>query len=434
MRESQTTAAGWLGLNGYQWLVLFAAWLGWGFDAFDGLLFNYVSPLCLPDLLDLTPGTPETRAAVIFWNGILTSLLLLGWAAGGVLFGRFTDRLGRTRTLLLTMLTYALATAACGLATNIYMLALFRLLAAFGIGGEWAAGASLVAETVPENRRLFAGAMLYTSAPLGVLAAGQVATFFTKTWAPLAAHPELAWRVVFFTGLVPAVFAILIRIRVKEPERWAAVADQARTRVRDLFAPALRRQTLGGLAVATTALIVWWSTNAFITIVFRSLAGADKALQSALPQTANNWFCLGGLLGTLLTIPVAHHLGRRAMFVLYFAISAAAIGATFGLALDPLTRAHLMAVVGLSTFGTLGSFTFYFPELFPLKVRGTGSGFCYNVGRVITAGFPFGIGYVALNPQIDPLSILRWVAVVPLVGIALVLAGVVEETRGRAIG
>lgn len=423
----------WLGLDGYQWLVLFAAWVGWGFDAFDGLLFNYVAPLCLPDLLGLTPGTPETKAAVVFWSGVLTSLLLLGWAAGGILFGRVTDRLGRTRTLLLTMLTYALATAFCGFATNIWVLALLRVVAAFGIGGEWAAGASLVAETVPENRRLFAGALLYTSAPLGVLLAGQVATFFTRTFEPIASNPSLAWRVVFFTGLVPAAFALLIRLKVREPEHWAELAGRIRPRVRDLFAPALRRRTLGGLAVATTALVVWWSSNAFLAVVFRALAGADKDLQGLLPHVANNWFCAGGLVGTLLTIPIAHHLGRRSMFVAYFLASAAAIGATFGLDLEPMTRAHLMALVGLATFGTLGSFTFYFPELFPLAVRGTGSGFCYNTGRVLTAGFAFGIGYVALNPHVDAVSILRWVALVPLVGIALVLSGLVEETRGRPI-
>src|SRR5213596_2151494 len=104
---------GLLDMNRYQWTVLFAAWLGWGFDVFDGLLFNYVSRICIPSLLHLDPAAPSTRGPVVFWTSALTSALLIGWALGGILFGKITDRIGRTRTLLITMLTYALATAAC---------------------------------------------------------------------------------------------------------------------------------------------------------------------------------------------------------------------------------------------------------------------------------------------------------------------------------
>ncbi len=94
-------------MNGYQWTVLFAAWLGWGFDCFDGLLFNYVAPNAVPTLLGLTIGSPAARAATLRWGGILTSLLLVGWATGGILFGQIADRIGRARTLTLTMLLYA---------------------------------------------------------------------------------------------------------------------------------------------------------------------------------------------------------------------------------------------------------------------------------------------------------------------------------------
>src|SRR5207247_938264 len=160
-----------LNFTRYQWMVLLAAWLGWGFDVFDGLLFNYVAPNCVPALLHLTPGTPEAKSATLLWTGILTSLLLLGWAVGGIVFGRVADRIGRTRTLLLTMLLYALGTAACAAAPNMGVLVLCRLVASLGIGGEWAAGASMVAEVVPEKRRVEAGALLYTSGPLGLFLA-----------------------------------------------------------------------------------------------------------------------------------------------------------------------------------------------------------------------------------------------------------------------
>src|SRR5437868_713092 len=160
-----------LDMNAYQWTVLLAAWLGWGFDIFDGLLFNYVAPNCVPTLLGLKIGSAAARAATLYYNGIVTSVLLIGWAVGGILFGRICDRIGRTRTLLLTMAMYAVGTSLCALAPNIGFLILFRIIASLGIGGEWAAGASMVAEVVPERRRVEAGALLYTSAPMGLFLA-----------------------------------------------------------------------------------------------------------------------------------------------------------------------------------------------------------------------------------------------------------------------
>src|SRR5881392_3702488 len=108
-----------LDMNGYQWLVLFAAWLGWGFDIFDGLLFNYVAPNAVPTLLHLKIGTLEARAATLQYTGIITSILLLGWAVGGIVFGKVADRIGRTKTLMITMAMYAIGTALCAAAPNI---------------------------------------------------------------------------------------------------------------------------------------------------------------------------------------------------------------------------------------------------------------------------------------------------------------------------
>src|SRR6478735_11464291 len=111
-----------LDMNFYQWSVIFAAWLGWGFDIFDSLLMNYVAPNAVPTLLGIPLGTAEAQSATLWWTGILTSILLLGWCAGGIIFGKVTDRIGRTRTLLLTMMLYALGTAACAIAPNIWIL------------------------------------------------------------------------------------------------------------------------------------------------------------------------------------------------------------------------------------------------------------------------------------------------------------------------
>lgn len=430
-----------LGMNRYQWTVLFAAWLGWGFDLFDSVLFNYVAPNAVPTLLNLPIGSPEAKQATLFWTGILTSALLIGWAIGGILFGWVTDRIGRTRTMLLTMLLYAFGTAACAFADSIWMLLAFRIIAALGIGGEWAAGASMVAEVVPEDKRVEAGALLYTAAPAGLF----LATFVNYQIAGnlFADTPETSWRYVFLFGLLPAAVAFIVRLFLKEPERWKNVrATTQPPRLVELFGPEVRWLTLSGFLTALIALITWWSCNAFIPVVSSGLAqteaalrGLDKSATLALVEswklTATVCFNLGGLIGTLLTIPAAKLLGRRPMFGLYFAASALSVFATFGLDLPPETRLYLYFAVGLSVFGVFGSFTYYLPELFPTRLRGTGSGFCYNAGRILAAVGPFMVGTIASQGVDAAVGVLFWVGVVPLLG--LLLLPLVIETKGQRL-
>ena len=293
-----------LDMNFYQWTVIFAAWLGWGFDVFDGLLFNYVAPNCVPTLLNLPLGSVEAKAATLQWTGILTSVLLVGWAIGGVLFGKVADRIGRTRTLLLTMLLYSLGTAACALAPNIWVLMICRVVSSLGIGGEWAAGAAMVAEVVPEKRRVEAGAILYTSAPMGLF----LATFITfQITTVYFTDPAVSWRYVFLFGLLPAAAAFFVRLFIKEPERWKRIAGVETAKLRELFSPDYIRITISGFAMAVTALIMWWSCNAFIPVVAKGLAtqeasliGLDASQAEAMGQqwikTATNSFNLGGLI------------------------------------------------------------------------------------------------------------------------------------------
>jgi MFS family permease len=428
-------------LTRYQWTVLFAAWLGWGFDVFDSFLFNYVAPNCVPTLLGLEIGSPVAKQAALYWTGVMTSLLLLGWAAGGVLFGMIADRIGRTRTLMFTMLLYALGTAACAAAPNIWWLAFFRVLASLGIGGEWAAGASMVAEVVPEEKRVEAGALLYTAAPLGLFFATFVNHQVAAVW--MADSPETSWRVVFLFGLIPAAVAFVVRMFVKEPERWKVLKERvAPARIRDLFGPDLLGITVRGTLMAIIALIAWWSCNAFIPTIATGLAqtaaaaaGLERSAALALAEswktTATIWFNLGGLIGTLLTIPIANHMGRKPMFAIYFAASAAAIFTAFGLDWPPEVRLHLCFFIGLSVFGVFGSFTFYLPELFPTRLRGTGSGFCYNIGRVFASAGPFIVGAVAAGGVGRAMTAVSYVALVPLFG--LLLVPFIIETRGRPL-
>lgn len=428
----------------YQWTVLAAAWLGWGFDVFDGLLFNYVAPNAVPTLLGLPLGSPEARSATLYWTGLLTSLFLIGWAVGGVIFGPISDRFGRKRTLMITMVLYAVGTAACAFVTDIWQLIACRLIASLGIGGEWAAGAAMVAEVVDEEHRVEAGALLYTAAPFGLFLATGVNALVAGNL--MIESPETSWRFVLLFGLLPAAVAFFVRLFIKEPERWLTTARSAAPpRIRELFSPVFWPRTRSALLMTFVALLTWWSCNAFIPVVSATLgqaaavaAGLDKTATSVLVESwktiATTSFNLGGLIGTLLTIPIAKRFGRRPMFMVYFGVAAISLMTTFGLNMPDELRLYMYFFIGLSVFGVFGSFTYYLPELFPTRLRATGSGFCYNIGRIVAAAGPYVVGAVAAAGAGEPAVILNAlfaVAFVPLVG--LLFIPLVIETRGQTL-
>lgn len=433
-----------LHLSRYQWTVVFAAWLGWGFDNFDGILFNFVAPNCVPTLLGLTIGSPEAKSATFFWTGIMSSVLLIGWAIGGVIFGMIADRIGRSKTLLITMLLFALGTASCAFAPNIWFLMFCRIIASFGIGGEWAAGVVMVAEAVPEKFRVEAGILLQTSGPFGAF----LATFANYLIAGVLVveSPEISWRYVFLCGLIPAAVALIVRLFLKEPERWQETASQvAPPRLSELFDRENLPATVGGFLLAFVALLTWWSCNAFIPVISTGLAqsvalerGLDEAATLTLIEQwkvlANNSFNFGGLIGILIAIPASKFLERKLMFSLYFIFSAAALLVDFGLPLTPEVRLYFYFFIGLTVTGVFGSFTFYLPELFPTRLRATGAGFCYNIGRVVAAAGPFLVGYVAsqgANTLSTALDTLFWVGFIPLLGLCFM--PLVIETKGQLL-
>jgi MFS family permease len=195
--------------------------------------------------------------------------------------------------------------------------------------------------------------------------------------------------------------------------------------------------------MALVALVMWWSCNAFIPVIASGLAEVEGearnlgpeervALREGWKAMSTNAFNIGGLIGTLLTVPISKRFGRRTMFAVYFAGSAAAILAAFAPDLPPSVRMAMYFPIGLTVFGVFGSFTYYLPELFPTRLRSTGSGLCYNAGRIIAAGGPFAVGAVAsMSDDALPaaLAILAWVALVPMIG--LLALPFVIETRGR---
>jgi MFS family permease len=436
---------GFLGFSGYHWLVIAAAWAGWGFDVFDALLFNFVAPNCVPALLGLQPGAPGAHAATVFWTGAITSILLIGWAAGGVLFGWLGDRIGRKHALFVTIAVYAAGTALCAAATNIWQLVACRALASLGIGGEWGIGAALVAETVPENRRVEAGVILQTSSPLGIVLASTVNYLIAGVW--FAQTPQTSWRYVFLAGLAPVILALGVRLFIRESTHWAAAATPQHPPVpRELFSADIRKLTISGAGVAVTAVLTWWACSAFVPLLGSTFAtehaahlglsaDASRLLAESWKGRASNAFNFGGLLGTFPAIFLSRRLGRRPMYIVYFLYSALMLFVTFGLDLAPPTRLAMLFFVGAGVFGVFGTFPFYLPELFPTRLRATAAGFCFNIGRLAAAGGPLFVGMISARAGGSSAVLsdtLVWVGVVPLIA-ALFAKYFIVETRDRTL-
>src|SRR6516164_8931554 len=201
-------------LSPQQWKTGLAAWLGWLFDGLDMHLYVLVAA---PFVAELLGAGSEKDPLVGYYSSWIQAAFLIGWALGGGLFGRISDRLGRSRALMLTILTYALFTGLSYFAQTWWQLLLFRFLAALGIGGEWAVGASLLSETWPRRWRPWMAAVLQTGVNLGVMLAA-LANFL------LADFPK---RSVFLVGILPALLVLWIRRAVPEPEEWRQARQQA---------------------------------------------------------------------------------------------------------------------------------------------------------------------------------------------------------------
>ena len=418
------------GVTRYQWLVLSVAWLAWMFDAMDSTIYALVLQPALHELLRAPGGGPVTGEVIGWYGGIIFSIFLIGWAVGGVLFSLLADRFGRTRALVLSILVYAVFTGLAAWSQTWWQLALFRFLTALGIGGEWAAGAALVAEVWPEDKRIKAA---------GLLQSAWAAGFFLAAILNLLLR-NAGWRPIFVFGVAPALITLLVFKWVKEPDRWvrARVAERPALGIRqsklaELFAPGLVRGTLVGSGLAFVAVFgLWGATNWTPTLVrtLPELQDLDASAITVRVSYATMLLNVGALAGYLGFGVLAERMGRRRAFALMCAGSLVMLPVTFLTPRSYIQVLLLLPLLGFFNNGIFSGFPIYLPELFPTRIRATGAGFCFNIGRVLASAGPFVTGYLvtALGSFGRAASA---VALIYLVG--LLILPFAPETRGQPL-
>ncbi|HSF68400.1 MAG TPA: MFS transporter [Nitrospiraceae bacterium] len=414
------------GVTRYQWLVLLIAWLGWVFDAMDATIYAIVLHPALHDLLQ-TPGETVSSEQVGWYGGIIFSIFLVGWAIGGICFGVVADHLGRTKTLIITILIYAIFTGFAALSQDWWHLAIYRFLTALGIGGEWAAGAALVAETWPEEKRAKAAGILQSAWAVGFFLAASF-NLLLKGY---------GWRVMFLIGVLPAFVSLLVRWHVKEPDRWAKAHGRdtatSPSHTIEIFHPPLRRSTIVGSMLAFVAVFgLWGATNWAPTLIreLPDLKGFDAATLSASVSYAIMALNGGAFFGYLVFGPLADRFGRRAVFAFMCIGSLVMLPTTY---LLPTTYAGVLMLLPLLGFfnnGIFSGFPIYLPELYPTRLRTTGAGFCFNAGRVLASASPFLTGWLVTELGTFGRA-ASTVALIYLVGLVVLVFS--PETRGKPL-
>jgi MFS family permease len=418
-------------LTAAQWLVLATALLGWMFDGVEMGLFPVVAPSALADLLG---AAAKDQTVVGQWNGYLTAWFLVGAACGGLVFGWLGDRIGRVRSMAVSIFAYSLFTGACYFATQPWQLGVLRFFAALGMGGEWALGVALVMESWPERFRPLLAGVIGAAGNCGYLLIAAITTRFPPT-------PD-NWRWTMLICMAPALLAVVVLLFIPESERWrTAVRTSAARPLREIFTTRLLRPALLAIGLASVALIgTWGCVQAFLPLWANNMAmqltPPDHSAKGATLLAISFGAILGGLIGPL----IGHRVGRRAA---YFGLCAASLAACQILfqGFDHYDRRFLLmcGVTGFCTASFYGWLPLYLPELFPSRVRATAQGLSYNFGRLFAAAGALGTGaLLSVFGGSDPQAYLQaypracgTISFVYLIGMFLIWFG--PETRGQSL-
>lgn len=410
----------WKLLTRYHWFVLVVAALGWMFDCLDQQLFNAARVPAMRELL----GTSNMRT-VAEYGGYATSIFLVGWATGGLVFGSMGDRIGRAKTMLLTILIYSVCTGLSALSVGFWDFAFYRFLTGLGVGGEFAVGVALVAEVMPDRARPYALGLLQALSTVGNVIAAAVSMgvgYFEQTGVIGHAH---GWRYMFVVGAIPAFLAVVIRRRLKEPERWQkAVAEGAGDykpgSYAELFAhPRWRKNAVIGFLLAFVGVVGLWGILFFSLDLIRFVLRQSLEAQGLSPAVVSGklgvWIGVtlimlnaGAFLGLYNFSPVAQRIGRRPTFAIAFVLAMLSTAGGFWFLNDISDIFWVIPIMGFCQFSLFAGYAIYFPELFPTRLRATGVSFCYNVGRFVAAMGPLTLGLLTskvFSGHPDPLPL-----------------------------
>ncbi len=430
------------GLTPYHYLVLVVACLGWLFDTMDQWLYVMARQPAITELLkNAQMGTSPDE--VRHYSTLVQGIFLFGWATGGLFFGIVGDRWGRTRCMAITVGMYAVFTGLSGLAQNWEMFALFRFLTGLGIGGEFAAGAALIAEVFPQHARATALAIMQAASSLGNMAAGFI-SLSVFSYVP----PESAWRWIFAIGFVPAVLVFVIRMFIQEPDKWKEAQEDAKRGdiklgvITELLSPSLRRRTLCAIGLAAVGVIGFWGIGTFSPDLIRGAIGDPtgdgvvftgnqnnaaevEAFRATLTERDQARFDgltdnpegrskeeiakdsnqkasiaiimqnFGAFFGVLAWGWLAQRTGRKPAFAVSFVCSAIIVPITFHFTSSFTMALILYPIMGFFLTSLFGGYAIYFPELFPTRLRATGTGVCYNVARYIAIAGPSALAFLS---------------------------------------
>jgi len=409
-------------LTKYHWFVLIVAALGWLFDTMDQQLFNLARTPAVTELL----GSGATKTEIDKYGAWATSIFIVGWATGGLFFGILGDRIGRAKVMMLTILIYSLFTGLSALSVSIWDFAFYRFLTGLGVGGEFAVGVALVAEVMPDKARPHALGWLQTLSAVGNITAAFINMGLGVAEGEGMLGEWKAWRLMFVVGAVPALLAILIRARLKEPERWqqAVVEGDAVQHkpgsLTELFGdPRWRKNAIVGLALAVPGVVGLWGIGFFSFDFVRAVFRPHYEAQGLSPEEIKGkltvlvgWVSvlqnLGGALGIYVFKTLTQKTGRRPAFLFAFILAMLSTAGTFWFLRDFYDVFWMIPLMGFCQLTLFGGYAIYFPELFPTRLRSTGTSFCYNVGRYVAALGPLTMGQLIDNVFGHHGQIMAW--------------------------
>jgi MFS family permease len=432
-------------LNRYQWFVLVVAVLGWLFDCLDQQLFILARQPAMKELLDTTD-----QATIDAYGSYATAIFLMGWAIGGLAFGVMGDRVGRAKTMVITILMYSVFTGLSAASQGFWDFSAYRFLTGLGVGGEFAVGVALVAEVMPDRARPYCLSVLQALTVFGNIGAALIA--MSMPWLVAQGVVGDVWRPMFLVGAIPALLALAIRTRLKEPERWQLVShegDVARKlgSYRELFGhPVWRRHALVGLGLAFAGVVGLWGVAFFafdlVGNVFRTRFQAEGLSPNEISGLVIHWkgiasimMNIGSAFGMYAFAVLAQRLGRRPTFALCFIAALVSTASVFYFLEEPGQVFWMMPIMGFCVLSLFAGYAIYFPELFPTHLRSTGTSFCYNVGRFVAAVGPFLLGYLTKNVYADTAEPLRnaGLTMCGIFLIGLLVLPFAPETKGRPL-